>query len=141
MAYSINDNCIGCTLCARNCPVKAISGAIKEKHAIKAERCVECGVCANFCSKEAVLKPDGQIAPKLPKTQWLKPIVDKSLCSACGMCVDICSPSCITISMPAFQGDIDVHAELSSPGKCIGCRLCAKICPLAAITMGEVQTA
>src|SRR5699024_3295245 len=37
--YSINDNCTGCTLCARNCPVNCISGERKEKHVIDQDAC------------------------------------------------------------------------------------------------------
>ena len=48
------DKCIGCTKCARNCPVGAISGTIKQPHVIDVNRCVKCGACAKGCPKKAV---------------------------------------------------------------------------------------
>ena len=48
------DKCIGCTKCARNCPVGAISGTIKQPHVIDVNRCIKCGACAKGCPKKAI---------------------------------------------------------------------------------------
>ena len=48
------DLCIGCTKCARNCPVGAIKGTIKQPHVIDNDRCIKCGACAKGCPKKAV---------------------------------------------------------------------------------------
>lgn len=57
-AYKINkDKCIGCHRCARECPVKCISGKPKEKHEIDEDKCIACGTCFRACPVGAVLEP------------------------------------------------------------------------------------
>ncbi|MCQ2488799.1 MAG: NADH-quinone oxidoreductase subunit NuoF [Clostridia bacterium] len=48
------DLCKGCTKCARNCPVGAISGTVKEAHVIDASMCTGCGVCRDNCAFNAI---------------------------------------------------------------------------------------
>ena len=50
----MSDKCIGCTKCARNCPVGCISGKVKEPHVIDASACIGCGKCSEVCPKDAV---------------------------------------------------------------------------------------
>ncbi|SEW42459.1 NADH-quinone oxidoreductase subunit F [[Clostridium] fimetarium] len=54
--FEITDKCIGCTKCARSCPVSCISGNVKGIHFIHQDKCIKCGACYSSCPVNAISK-------------------------------------------------------------------------------------
>ncbi len=54
--YFITDKCIGCTRCAKKCPVGCIDGELKQLHVIDQERCIKCDTCYQVCPVNAITK-------------------------------------------------------------------------------------
>jgi|GEM_PF-72377 len=160
MSYHITEDCCGCTLCARQCPVMAIipdqryalgsesgcrgcenckpecpeANAPRQPQTINARRCVECGVCGWACPKGAIENAAGQRTERIPRKDWPKPVIDAAKCSACGICVHMwCTHGALDITRPQFRGDLNVTAWLADEKKCVGCGLCARECPMHAI--------
>ena len=62
--YIVTDQCVGCTKCAKACPVDAIPYTPYEAHTIDVEKCVQCGLCIDECHYDAIKKEskiEGQI--------------------------------------------------------------------------------
>jgi len=52
--FAIDDRCIGCTKCAKNCPTNAITGWPRQKHIIDLDLCIRCGACKKACPVGAI---------------------------------------------------------------------------------------
>lgn len=51
----ITEKCIGCTKCARNCPVQCISGEVRKLHRIDTDKCIKCNACLHNCPVHAII--------------------------------------------------------------------------------------
>jgi NADH:ubiquinone oxidoreductase subunit F (NADH-binding)/(2Fe-2S) ferredoxin/Pyruvate/2-oxoacid:ferredoxin oxidoreductase delta subunit len=52
----VEEKCIGCTACAKVCPVSCIAGAPKQVHVIDQAKCIKCGACYDRCKFDAIVK-------------------------------------------------------------------------------------
>ncbi len=55
LTFKITDQCIGCGICKKNCPVDCISGSPKQQHVIDTTKCIKCGTCYKVCPKNAIV--------------------------------------------------------------------------------------
>ena len=70
VTYCINqEKCKGCLVCAKNCPVQAISGEKGSTPVIDISKCVKCGTCLDSCPFGAITKVPGRVCEKPVKVE------------------------------------------------------------------------
>ncbi len=73
IAYIIEKDCIGCTLCIQACPVDAILGSAKHMHTVISSECTGCELCIAPCPVDCIVM---QEKPK-KITEWIMPMPEK----------------------------------------------------------------
>ena len=131
------DQCISCTLCAQNCPPRAITvDRAAGTWTIDRFDCVQCGSCVNVCPKKCLYMEQGYTPPDTKKhtETYTRPKQERKLpqasdyCVFYGLCARKCPKQAITVSRPDKQWQVDEQ-------KCVGCGLCADACPKKCIVM------
>jgi Na+-translocating ferredoxin:NAD+ oxidoreductase subunit B len=134
MSFFITDKCVGCTACEIVCPVDAITGVKKALYFIDPKVCIDCGACGRACPYDAILDTYGDIAVKVRRTEWPKPVIIDEICSGCKYCVDICPFDCLSLEEPPGMPWVAV-ARLTNAKACVSCYLCEASCDKGAIVL------
>lgn len=134
--YSISAECVGCTLCSKKCPAKAIAGDKKARHVIDQLKCEGCGTCFKGCPRGAIYDSAGRNNGKsVKKNKKLVSSIDLSICVGCRNCLPQCTEAfAITYQKRLFSSNCVINEAV-----CIGCRSCVNSCPNSAIQMKEVD--
>lgn len=128
MAYRIETNCVGCTICAQKCPTDAITGETKKLHVIDPVRCIDCGVCTSYCPVEqCIFDERGFSAAKIKPNGRPFAVVYVDRCTGCQDCVDICPDNCL-VMRGSQNGAFYSFSYMANAKACTGCKECERVC-------------
>ena len=136
MPHFITEDCVGCTMCLKACPVDGcITGESKKLHIIDPLVCIDCGVCATYCPVACIGNPEGAFPAKINVKERPVATVNLDFCTGCEFCVDICPFDCLEMVEPPDASGFFKVADNTKPADCVACKLCEEVCIKDAITI------
>ena len=112
-----SDSCVYCTLCAKKCPSEAITvDRANKTWSIDREKCTQCGICIEACPKKSLSMGD--------------------INAPCPEAADVPAPTPVAASAEEVPSEAATNnGKLTCSDSCVYCTLCAKKCPVEAITV------
>lgn len=143
-----NDACIFCGICAKKCPMGAITVDRQTKRwQVDQSLCVRCGVCAGACPKQAIQLEIAETRPAVVPLSKGVLVCEEALCAGCRNCMFACSlanEGVASLSLARIQMNIYTQAEFEIAAQpCQQCvdPQCLYACPVGAIQVDAVTGA
>jgi formate hydrogenlyase subunit 6/NADH:ubiquinone oxidoreductase subunit I len=135
--FILEEKCVGCTLCAKECPMAIIEGETRQPFRIFApDECINCSLCAWVCPAEAIVNQYGVVVPKLNKNDRPIAWIDEVGCTGCEVCMECCPVDAISkVSAVSPEDTSPTQVCRVDYDTCISCSLCAVMCPWETISM------
>ena len=146
------DKCVGCGMCVRMCPTACIKlvdavddeGKTVKRPQVNMGRCAMCGYCAEYCPVDAMtVTPEYEIAEytRFDLLYGPRRLNYEGTTEGMEVKLEVTLPSDIANGNPERRVSLfDLDRPELTDSKCIGCKKCAKVCPVGAIVMVEKGT-